>query len=318
MARGQLPRAYLRIDPNLDQHPDADGMLRLICAANRQIPRGRFPGRDVLRRILGSAKRLEAFLRPRHAGKRADVLLQEDGSFYLDGWDEWNEGDLTVGDRMRRVREKRAYSRNKAVTEPSPDRIADRNSPSEASRRLGGISTNSLSSPERPGGGEKKGALELLRCPRCNAPDSLIRERATPRRTDPGWWCVPDRGGCNTNFHLGDERIIGKLPENVQRSVLAELQERHGPAPDPARAAAEDRDSRLTATFYAAHGGPQDLARRCAEWVRANAAALTDREGVDRWLDLHAAPHHVRIEVIRRALRLLEALGGSACRERTR
>jgi hypothetical protein len=163
-----------------------------------------------------------------------------------------------------------------------------------------------LTLPPPANGEEKKAALELLRCPRCQAPDTLMRERATGNRPDPGWWCVPKRGGCNTNFHLGDQRIVSALSPNVQRSVEAELRERLGPAPDPVQAAAEELDARLTREFYAERGSPQALARECAEWVTANAAAFTDREGVDQWLVRVGAPHHVRIEVLRRALPLIE------------
>lgn len=124
MARGQLPKAYLRIDPNLDQHPEAEGMLFLICAAARQARRGYFT-RAVVDRILGR-KRADRFVAPRGQGKTPDLIEVEDGSLYLAGWDEWNEGDLTVGERMKRVRDRRAgYSRNEDVTQPFPGRDSD-------------------------------------------------------------------------------------------------------------------------------------------------------------------------------------------------
>lgn len=139
-----LPRAYLRMSPNLDQHPDPEGMVLLLCAAHRQPQRGRFRDRSVMSRALGSA-RLKRFL------ARGDVVAIGGGGWMVEGWDEWQEGDLTVGERQRRIRDRR---RNEAVTggvtEPLSDRdsdvtpsrpdnadvtsaaLPDRNSPSEA------------------------------------------------------------------------------------------------------------------------------------------------------------------------------------------
>lgn len=74
----------------------------------------------------------------------------------------------------------------------------------------------------------------------------------------------------------------------------------------PKEASAGDRNTELTKEFYAEHGPPQQLAAECANYVRQHFAALTDREGVDKWLVMMGAPQHVRIEVIRRALSILE------------
>lgn len=109
-----LPRAYLRMDPNIDQHPDPLAMVRLLCAAARQSKRGRFKDAATLIRILG--RRTVAGLID-----RADILSLEDGTIYVDGWDEWQEGDWTVAERMRRVRSK---GRDMTVTAPSLERIA--------------------------------------------------------------------------------------------------------------------------------------------------------------------------------------------------
>lgn len=102
MSRGQLPRVYLRLDPDIDQtHPDhLDGFIRLLCAANRQRPRGRFRSRNVLDNLFGkrATDRLYA---------RGDVVTQDDGSVLMPGWDIWQEGDMTVNERVARLREKR-------------------------------------------------------------------------------------------------------------------------------------------------------------------------------------------------------------------
>lgn len=106
-----LPRAYLRMSPNLDQHPDPEGMVLLLCAANRQPERGRFRDKPTLVRALG-ASRLKRFL------ARGDVVETPAG-WYVEGWDEWQEGDLTVGERQARIRDRK---RDSAVTLPLPGR----------------------------------------------------------------------------------------------------------------------------------------------------------------------------------------------------
>lgn len=123
-----LPRAYLRMSPNLDQHPDPMAMVLLLCAANRQPHRGRFRDKAVLARILGAG-------RLRRLMERRDVVPR-DGGWYVEGWDEWQEGDLTVGERQRRIRDRK---RDAVTAESRPDNgnvtrgtLLDRAAPSEA------------------------------------------------------------------------------------------------------------------------------------------------------------------------------------------
>lgn len=106
----EFPKAYLRMSPNLDQHPDPLAMVRAMCAANRQPKRGRFRDPIVLERTLGrKAYRLLV--------ERGDVVPSKDTpGIYLEGWDEWQEGDHTVAERMRRLRKR---SRDATVTPPS-------------------------------------------------------------------------------------------------------------------------------------------------------------------------------------------------------
>jgi hypothetical protein len=141
LSKGQLPKAYLRLDPDADQHPDLEALVRLMCAANRQRPRGRFHP-NIVRKILGR-KRMEQWTTPRPGKRHPDLVEQPDGTLYLDGWDEWNEGDLTVSERVQRLRDRRS----RAVTPPLPRR----SSPSEAlgvrRRALGDISPKEI--PEK-------------------------------------------------------------------------------------------------------------------------------------------------------------------------
>jgi hypothetical protein len=114
----ELPKAYLRVDPDIDQkHPDnlAD-FMRLVCSANRQRPRGRFASRITLEAIFNKTIVARFY-------DRGDVRDTEDGRVYVLGWDEWQEGDMTVAERVRRTRQKKAdalHGRFTAVTEPLP------------------------------------------------------------------------------------------------------------------------------------------------------------------------------------------------------
>lgn len=106
--RGQLPKAYLRIDPNIDQaYPELIGtFVGLLCAAARQPVRGHFKSREQAERILGRTH-YRRFI------ARGDLIPNGSG-LVVDGWLEWQEGDLTVGERMRRLR---ARKRNDVTDE---------------------------------------------------------------------------------------------------------------------------------------------------------------------------------------------------------
>lgn len=110
----EFPRAYLRMLPNIDQHPDPLAMVRAMCAAARQPQRGRFREAVVLERAVGR----KAY---RMLVERGDVVPAIPGpGVYLEGWDELQEGDMTVAERMRRYRKRK---RDAKVTRPtSPDR----------------------------------------------------------------------------------------------------------------------------------------------------------------------------------------------------
>lgn len=107
-------KAYLRMDPLTDERKAGytDGQFRaffnVLCAAGRQNPRGRFRSLAQLKGLLGVHARHVQFLIT-----EGDVIPLTDGSVYVDGWDQWQEGDLTVGDRMAALRNRR---RNGGVT----------------------------------------------------------------------------------------------------------------------------------------------------------------------------------------------------------
>jgi hypothetical protein len=116
MTRGMLPKAYLRLDVNVDQqHPDnLAAFIRLLCAGARQSQRGRFGGRGILETLFGKAA-------VRRMYERGDVADQADGRVEIIGWDLWQEGDVTVGERMQRLRSKPSATHqdpHKTVTAP--------------------------------------------------------------------------------------------------------------------------------------------------------------------------------------------------------
>lgn len=134
----QLPKAYLRLDPNIDQtHPDRGAMVDLMCAANRQPERGRFKSRTILETIFGRVP-------VRRYVDRGDVVQLADGRWYAPGWDEWQEGDWTVGERVARIRARRKStvtpplaSNEPTVTPPLHEALLLPLPPSEALGRKG-------------------------------------------------------------------------------------------------------------------------------------------------------------------------------------
>lgn len=106
------PKAYLRIDPNIDQvRVNLDAFIRLLCAANRQPERGYFKSEAIARMVLGKS----AYHRAVNDG---DLLAQPDGRLYVDGWTDWQEGDLNVGERMRRLRSRKRDDKSNGRVTP--------------------------------------------------------------------------------------------------------------------------------------------------------------------------------------------------------
>lgn len=104
-----MPRAYLRLDPEfyerkmLDQQypPGAiAAYIGCLCLAETQPKRGRFRDRKVLGVLLGPSARWIPYLID-----HGDLIEQERlPRLYVDGWDEWQEGDWKVAERIARVR----------------------------------------------------------------------------------------------------------------------------------------------------------------------------------------------------------------------
>ena len=122
-AQGRGVKAYLRIDPLIDERKadyspaQLGAFLKLLALAARQQDRGRFRSMKLLYGVMPTAfVRHVPFLL-----ERGDLIEHPDGLVTVEGWDDWQEGDLTVRDRMARLRNRQRNScRNGGVTEPSP------------------------------------------------------------------------------------------------------------------------------------------------------------------------------------------------------
>lgn len=114
-----MTRAYLRLDPNFSDrkahYPDGAiaAYVAILCHAEQQPQRGRFRNAKLLRVLLDKRARWLRFLI-----ENGDLVEQNDGRLYVDGWDEWQEGDVTVPERMRRLRARKAGIVTNGVTAP--------------------------------------------------------------------------------------------------------------------------------------------------------------------------------------------------------
>lgn len=190
MIRDGMPRAYLRIDPNLDQHPDPLSMVKAMCAAARQPDRGRFRDVRILERAVGKRQYREMVT-------RGDIIPSDPApGVYLDGWDEWQEGDHTVAERMRRMRDRRrlragerqineAKKRNRVTAESSPDRT-DVTTDAVAKELVGIVGVgDSDDSPPPPAGKRENGTNPRALGTNPRATGSSPRQEREARKRGP-------------------------------------------------------------------------------------------------------------------------------------
>jgi hypothetical protein len=143
-----VSRAYLRLDPRAYEKkviqqgyplPLFAAFVGALCESEHQPDRGRYRSERVLRATLEEAARhIPELIR------RGDLVPQPDGSLYVDGWDEWQEGDWKVAERVRRIRDRRRAETAEVtdgVTEPvtagvTPDvTVGDVYTPSDGGRQ---------------------------------------------------------------------------------------------------------------------------------------------------------------------------------------
>lgn len=123
-----MSRAYLRLDPGFDEHKESypDGpyaaLVCVLCLAESQPQRGRFRSERFLRALMGKRARHLTYLL-----EHDDLVPLPDGRLYVDGWDEWQEGDWKVGERLERVRirrERNGQRRNGSGPRSTKDNVA--------------------------------------------------------------------------------------------------------------------------------------------------------------------------------------------------
>jgi hypothetical protein len=110
-------RAYLRLDPDFFERkvvedryplPAALALISTLCLSEDQPQRGRFRNAKLLRVLLDGDP-------PTGLGKwvpylieHGDLIAQDRGVLYIDGWDEWQEGDWKVAERVARIRARKS------------------------------------------------------------------------------------------------------------------------------------------------------------------------------------------------------------------
>lgn len=134
-----MPRAYLRLDPAFDERKESypDGpyaaLVATFCLAELQPQRGRFRSLDYLSRMLGKRGR-----HARYLVEHGDLTILDDGRVYVDGWDEWQEGDWKVSERVHRIRNRKSVTPDVTVpvtVDVTPDVTALRQSVSGSGKR---------------------------------------------------------------------------------------------------------------------------------------------------------------------------------------
>lgn len=123
-------RAYLRLDPDFferkvieDQYPPgaAVALISTFCLAEDQPQRGRFRSEKLLRVLLDGPDEPTKLARwVPYLIEHGDLIAQDRGVLYVDGWDEWQEGDWKVAERVRRIR-----SRKDDTPDVTPDVTVD-------------------------------------------------------------------------------------------------------------------------------------------------------------------------------------------------
>lgn len=129
-------RAYLRLDPQLADMKAAypDGAFRafveVLCFAEQQPTRGVFRNRKLLAVLLERRARWIGYLID-----HGDLFVMPTGHLVVEGWQEWQEGDWKVHERITRIRNRK---RQEATVPAVTDDTAATVTPDTAHRYSGG------------------------------------------------------------------------------------------------------------------------------------------------------------------------------------
>ena len=144
-------RAYIRVDPELADrkchYPDGalSAFVLTLCFAEQQPQRGYFKP-NVLKALLERRARWIPYLI-----EHGD-LEDRNGRLYFVGWDEWQEGDWKVHERVKRIRERRTVTPTVTKT-VTPVTVVTVNTPSEP-LAVGGRRLAVSESGRQPDGGK--------------------------------------------------------------------------------------------------------------------------------------------------------------------
>jgi len=133
----RMSRAYLRVDPAMferkviqQEYPPLAyaALAASLCLADSQPVRGRFRDDHLLRVLLGPLARQLPYLLehsdivPASSHRGCGNCPSGHGlpkQLYIDGWDEWQEGDWQVKERLARVRAKPSNGKHR-IKIPDP------------------------------------------------------------------------------------------------------------------------------------------------------------------------------------------------------
>lgn len=184
-----MTRAYFRMDPNayerkVIQQGYSVALYGAFCGvlgfAEHQPVRGVFRDERLLKALLGPAGRLVGEL-----VSRRDLILRPDGSLYVDGWDEWQEGDWKVGERVRRIRGRKGTVATVTPT-VTPTVTGTVDNPSDGDRQSvidGGGAAGQTPQPPSRGGRRADGTNDRALAARLTAENNRAdRERLDRRK----------------------------------------------------------------------------------------------------------------------------------------
>lgn len=274
-----MSRAYLRLDPGffdrkvIDQKYPPGAVVALIgalCHAESQPVRGRFRDARVLKALLGPHARWITYL-----VEHRDLIVKR-GQLYVDGWDEWQEGDWKVGERVQRIRNRqREESAGGAVTVPVTPAVT-------VPVTVGNESGDSVGTVYNLSDGGRQSVIDS---------GSGSGKQEDPLSTTRGRGRASGRADIAALHDRGWKRVTKK-----QRAVLDEVLERHdvtGPefAAAAIRATPADRDP--LESVMAADRMWQDAQRRAADadetaWAATKAEERAQAE--PDWLTKAKAP----------------------------
>lgn len=240
-----MTRAYIRLDPSFDErkcdYPDGAyaALVGSFCLAEHQPERGRFRSRRYLAGLLEKRGRWVSYLI-----EHGDLLVLDGGRLYVDGWDEWQEGDWKVSERVNRIR-----TRPRGTVDVTPDVTVGVTVPVTVDRLSvsGGVSVAKLS------GADDRADLEAFLVVRRRAP--TVRQRKV----------------LDDYLVLFDETG----PERAARLILANPD-------DPIGAIVEDMESHRRLRLAAVTRDEAEAAKRHRE-QRKRALTATQAEIMAEW-----------------------------------